>query len=284
MREKRTAVTQRTSTAASSGVEYLYHYQKYRADRLAELLRQNSIYLSDMKNFNDPWDCRPFFDTRLIDDPKEYRAHIKRFKRLYQKFNPTLSRKSRRAQTAGLISDRAFLKQCIANMHQIEEAIQDRYRIYCLTTEPTNLLMWSHYADNHTGICLEYRCQNVVFGEALKVSYFKEYPSFSLVDKNNDAALQLLLSKSKVWEYENEYRLIAQEEVAAASRETLLTLGSRLQLGSGMLKSIILGCLMQEAEKKAIVELVKSLNFPVRLRQTKRVKDKYQLVISNLEA
>src|ERR1039458_3080564 len=28
-------------------------------------------------------------------------------------------------------------------------------RIYCLTPDPCSTLMWSHYAENHRGICLE---------------------------------------------------------------------------------------------------------------------------------
>ncbi|MEI6835140.1 MAG: hypothetical protein WCL28_14235, partial [bacterium] len=49
------ATPQPIATAASNRVEYLYHYQKHDAERLAEQLRCNSIYLSDTKNFNDPW-------------------------------------------------------------------------------------------------------------------------------------------------------------------------------------------------------------------------------------
>lgn len=51
-----------------------------------------------------------------------------------------------------LRNDPAFLKRCIDQMIGIDADIQKRYRVYCLTTNPHNTLMWSHYADNHAGI------------------------------------------------------------------------------------------------------------------------------------
>lgn len=33
-------------------------------------------------------------------------------------------------------------------------------RICCLTRDPTSTLMWSHYAENHHGVCLEFGVDN----------------------------------------------------------------------------------------------------------------------------
>jgi Protein of unknown function (DUF2971) len=41
--------------------------------------------------------------------------------------------------------------------------------IYCLTPDPTSILMWSHYADHHRGICLEFDVANALFLKAWKV-------------------------------------------------------------------------------------------------------------------
>ena len=38
--------------------------------------------------------------------------------------------------------------------------------------------MWSHYARNHRGICLEFSVPNTKFRGAAQVRYQKEYPKF----------------------------------------------------------------------------------------------------------
>jgi hypothetical protein len=53
----------------------LYHYQDFDptnsvdCDRLADVLESNRIFCSDPRNFNDPWDCQPYFDLDALDDP-----------------------------------------------------------------------------------------------------------------------------------------------------------------------------------------------------------------------
>jgi hypothetical protein len=85
----------------------------------------------------------------------------------------------------------------------------ERWRIYCLTPHPDLTLMWSHYADNHRGICLEFSTENNdLFSNACKVSYRKEYPQWSL--HTMDEYLEVFLTKSDDWKYEEEYRIIAR--------------------------------------------------------------------------
>jgi hypothetical protein len=80
--------------------------------------------------------------------------------------------KTRHQQRAArLCNDRAFLERCIYQMSGIASEIQKRYRVYCLTTKPADTLMWSHYAENHTGICLEFGCANDVLRNARQVVY-----------------------------------------------------------------------------------------------------------------
>ena len=43
--------------------------------------------------------------------------------------------------------------------------------VTCFTEDCTNLLMWSHYAENHTGFCLEFDASNEFFSNVRKVDY-----------------------------------------------------------------------------------------------------------------
>jgi len=45
------------------------------------------------------------------------------------------------------------------DLHRLRDDLQgdiDRARILSLTEKPGNLLMWTHYASSHTGVCLEF--------------------------------------------------------------------------------------------------------------------------------
>lgn len=90
-------------------------------------------------------------------------------------------------------------------------------RIACFTSKGNNLPMWSHYANNHKGICLEYNSDEIrnVYqrNKLFPVSYVdilpdvtymmlnKTQPRFSLFD-------YIALHKFADWNYEDEWRLI----------------------------------------------------------------------------
>lgn len=78
----------------------------------------------------------------------------------------------------------------------------------------SNVLMWSHYANNHCGMCVEYhfsenfsKCQKGVL-RFRNVIYHpkKERVSLDINTINTDIGL---LTKHNAWKYENEVRLIA---------------------------------------------------------------------------
>ena len=83
------------------------------------------------------------------------------------------------------------------------------------------MLMWSHYAENHRGVCLGYRAieslkqlEDVMKTSGVhpwQVSYVDEVPIFHLRDLARDPArtsLAMLSTKARFWEYEREWRLL----------------------------------------------------------------------------
>jgi hypothetical protein len=271
-----------TRDAGMNRIRFLYNYQRFDAGRLERLLVTNSIYLSDTKRFNDPWDCRPCFDLTRLDDPAFYQRQVEYFERIDRKHNTHLSESEHQQRAARLRSDRAFLEHCIYQMSGIESEIQKRYRVYCLTTKPADTLMWSHYAENHTGICLEFGCANDVLSSALQVVYCETYPPLDLADDDRQTVLLPLITKAKAWEYEEEYRLIAQEEVEALNRESLITRNNLLLLPDGALTSIIVGCVAPEATREAVRDIVRRSGRNLDLKHAVRVPNHYSLTIEDM--
>ena len=81
-------------TAAELSIDKLFHYTSFiKPERLARVFTEKTIYCSNPKDFNDPWDCRPCFNKEALNDPKEYDRIVKWFKRCGSKNNSTLSEK-----------------------------------------------------------------------------------------------------------------------------------------------------------------------------------------------
>lgn len=103
-------------------------------------------------------------------------------------------------------------------------AFRDRAGVYSLSKSlsgiPDNELMWAHYADSHKGFCIEYDMEQLALSEELwfnvsgvdSVVYLPTLPEMSLNDIFGESDIPLLTkiygTKSKVWEYENEARLL----------------------------------------------------------------------------
>ena len=95
-----------------------------------------------------------------------------------------------------------------------------------------NQLMWSHYANSYNGICVEYdfNKMNEFIGFVYKVNYSSERPTIMLKDLgftslkkdeseniqqdevNISSILSYMLTKNKCWDYEEEWRIINQED------------------------------------------------------------------------
>jgi Protein of unknown function (DUF2971) len=266
-------------TAGMNGVPYLYNYQRFCADRLERILSTNSIHLSDTKNFNDPWDCRPYFDLEKLDDP----AFRERQIQFLANSDKTISAAERESRVTKLRNDRAFLEHCIGQVSSgIGDQIQQRYRVYCLTTKPANTLMWAHYANNHAGVCLEFRCDHAVLSGALQVVYCDKYPALDLADTNQDTTLLPLLVKAQAWAYEDEYRIVAQEEAAALNTESLITRKNFLQLPDNALAAIVVGCVSDRATRDGVAEIIKRSGRSIEMKEARRVPNHYSLKIETM--
>jgi len=142
--------------------------------------------------------------------------------------------------------------------------------------------MWSHYADNNKGICLEF--ENEGF---LDVSYSEERTSirirklmykilwnFHTKEKIEISKKELplfliaiapLLTKSKNWAYEKEVRCIFN-----SSNKQFISRNDQFFYMLKTLKSIILGCRTSEEEKAEILIFAKDNQIPI-----------YQMQLSN---
>ena len=169
---------------------------------LIESIVKNSLYVPSLEQLNDPFDCQINLENLLelsislaSEREKDFISNIRSNKIFIENFNNQIS-------SFGVYS---------VSIHE-EDILQET-------------LMWSHYADKHKGVCLEYHIpEHFCRSHLLSPGYIAA--SGAVIYEENDLAKRVtqlplrneefssglawiyLLSKNKSWKYEKEGRLI----------------------------------------------------------------------------
>jgi Protein of unknown function (DUF2971) len=232
----------------------LYHYKIFDRDHLESLVLRNVIKFKMPKLFNDPWDCRPYF--YFPDDPEGRKRNLDWVANAYRKQCPSMPDDQIKAKISELAASPQKVEQEFKKMNEnIYEGISKKYRVYCLSEVDDSLLMWSHYGDSHKGICMEFDASKTPFmpGEiAQKVQYADECPKLDVASNDYSA----LITKSKIWDYELEWRLIAEERSESSSKFTIKTEADYLKIPCDALLSITVGAKAEEETKAVVSEIV----------------------------
>ena len=233
----------------------LFRYRKFDEHWKKNIL-ERTIYLSKPKTFNDPYDTavRISYDTL-----KSYFVHKN------NNIN-NLKKKQIEQKIRKIIRDQDDI---------LSENFKENLRVACFSNVNDSILMWSHYADFHKGFCIEYDTRKgSIFSNALPVIYKKErYDAAKcLVEHTNKTSITPILYKAKVWDYENEWRIIATDKHLS---ETNYILDMK-----NYITGIYLGAKAKEYDKdnniNAIQEWGESNNIPI--YEMKLQNDEYKLI------
>lgn len=166
-------------------------------NRLFRLL-DGWIYFASPFHFNDPFEMSP-----IITGPK--------FSDLIQIVD--------RLDTESLLSQNAkkrihaSVSKSVLNdkSHALSENWIQAIGVLCLTENPKDILMWAHYASNHTGICVGFDTDVPPFSSARSIRYSDQREHVSIVGlsrEDEELIKKTLFTKSSHWKYENEWRAI----------------------------------------------------------------------------
>jgi len=217
-------------------IDYLYKYRPlFKGDNnnftfnehTLSLLTKGEIYFSSPREFNDPFDCWiPIFPSKITEEfVKNKMEEDPKFKEyLITDFNGDIP------SFVKYHNDPMIDYDLKTRIHR--ESLDDNL-VCCFSSEYNNLLMWSHYADSHRGICvsLKTRTQNKVnftdlISERGNVQIPIEFVNYSIDGKKempvpanmikNELIEKNSYLKAKEWEYEKEARaIITKEEVGS---------------------------------------------------------------------
>lgn len=213
---------------------------------LIESLCWDKIFYASPVTFNDPLDCQMFSienDSSIAQLRKIY-AQLKlprtlkdaekniRVKNVRNKIKPFLEEMAK----ATVIDDLNRMNYESTNpdyagtIEEIEIGIltasiyselREHYSkgVFCFSKSGNNMLMWSHYGDEHKGICIGYSndrkptpdIKPVIYGKHGVIKTSSLYNAFvkNYKDEQTTIENEILLKKNSAWKYEKEYRLIS---------------------------------------------------------------------------
>lgn len=239
---------------------FLYKYRSF-GENTNKIIKNASLYLSPIEKFNDP------FDSSLTYRQHYAKEEIRKYWKGFLKGKtPQLSLKEAMKLYG---KNESFIK--------IQNKIRDDARrdmgVLSLSKNCTNILMWSHYADNHKGLVFEFepKVQDSCLSKPMKMDYEVSYDVLSYVAKRGIREKQYikeLLTKFKDWEYEEEYRVIE------------LNFNGEKNFQKDELKSIIFGLKATQENIDAMMQLCQENGFShVKFKKAEAIHGKFELAI-----
>lgn len=194
---------------------HFYKYRSLKGDSLEytrKILFDNELWFPAPRTFNDPFDTWPTFS---FDSTADERAAL--YARQYRCSNPHWSEDKCLAQAAELANNPVIDPHTQEARDHMQKnhthKVRDKIGVLCLCKDPDNILMWSHYADEHRGVCLKFDGYYPFFAQAQKVEYPPQRravnPFRDLPDEQMAASV---LHKYDGWVYESEWRIVDYQD------------------------------------------------------------------------
>ena len=254
---------------------YLYKFRSFREKDHIRMLTDNELSFPSPDKFNDPFDCRipiryhDFIKNEFIrywtpifrkDFPEARDYEIRKMvKKFYNQFRSPDGKKTLAESQ----------EETIKIMRSKDIGI------FSLTSNLNSILSWSHYADKHRGFCVGFHTLNLkAFLEKCgplldlrSVNYTEEYPLINAYKTSDEEKTnKIVWTKSKDWEYENEYRIL-----------WLNGANKLLRIRDGVIRRVVLGCQVNPTDKTELITTLRSRADRISLFQAEPKEDSFGL-------
>jgi DUF2971 family protein len=282
------------------GPQRLYKYcshGKHFIHALESARDRNEVWYSALDKVNDPFEGNPSIKRKNIREIREWNKRFYSYPEYKAKtitgvsvaefaIQNNIDRKLARKLTSNTVENANFQKNFFAT--QITN-YRKQQSVACFTSDPASILMWTHYANSHQGICMVWSLDGEFpSGEEeafFPVSYLEERTEISEIDilnlicwarfKDSRVADEesarktvktLAFEKALPWSYEEEYRFSDFIENGGGYRK----------IPQYKLDSILLGVDCREATKEAVSQILGDA-FPI--KRVKLSETKYELIL-----
>lgn len=253
-------------SARDVGIQRLYKFRGLTIrDRIEPIFRNQTLYWPGISELNDPFESRP----QIV--PPQMRNELEKRKVEWQAF--ALLRRNgmdrdEAKRRAKISTSPGFLQAKAAEMTLELPAALDKYRVFSLAGNCESILLWSHYAEAHTGICLGFSTDNQEFGDAIEVIYAKNLPTLEFLGRGNETNLiAMALTKSDEWKYEHEFRMLSQEPTLHGLP---IVNDHKYNFCPEHLVEVVMGCNIKPVDEDFVREMVALSPTPIKIRKAIR--------------
>lgn len=257
----------------------LYKYRSFDVYSL-RLLSKAESYYANPRSFNDPLDCNP---TIQVDTD---RASIKRlcFRMLAVAHGKEEARKEMKNHRymsteygdykANPKVEKYYMQRLGSEIKRLVDAEMSSRGVFSLAARWDCPLMWSHYADEHRGLCIEYDMHENVCSHIKPVDY-RRPRSIKITElmqwklhKSAEAEQKILdtyfFAKSPQWRHEREWRDIhpLNGVISAPFR----------------ISGVYFGLRCDAAVRTSIVKLFANSNLPIAFYDLYPLEDSFRLM------
>ncbi len=199
----------------------IYKYRKLSKNKNTQnLIINGELYFPSPKKLNDPFDSLISINVFELSD-LEIDIYLKKIQNYLivkwghpELINSILSSyKNDKYKLQGLIDD------------YNDDVVNQKIGVYSTSTNWDNLLMWSHYGDNHAGVVVSLNEKMILKNHPYLIAGLVQYPEDNKPPiilpsmKDEQAMYNRFFYKAKDWKYENEFRLINDLQPPEFSRK-----------------------------------------------------------------
>lgn len=215
-------------------------------------LKEAYLWLSSPTTFNDPFDTWTEFVS----------------------FNPSAQQINEMGERASLQFQREQFDNFVTSRpDQFRQAFYQALRgtvetrgVCCFSKNNESILMWSHYADRHRGLCLGFdpNESRLDLMPAFDVRYTLDFQPVNYFSMSREALIFMHITKSVEWQYEKEVRILRDRV-------------GRMPFKREALREVIFGCRIDQSAKDDIIDIVENNYKGVVFKQAKMIPGKFGL-------
>ena len=228
----------------SKAPKHLYKYCGFNVNTL-RLLSEAEVYYASPSSFNDPLDSNPTIqiDVDRSDLEKVLYAMLVSSAGKDEALKQIDNHRYMSTEYGDYKSDPEtndyYMRRLARHVNALLHAEFGKRGVFSLAAMWDNPLMWSHYADEHRGLCVEFDLVDTAF-ENLRAVDYRRPRSIKVSDilewkvRRSKAAHSLIeetffVAKAPQWRYEREWRDVATEAGArpAPARVSAIHFGLR---------------------------------------------------------
>jgi hypothetical protein len=184
--------------------ERLWKYREW-GEHARRMIIEGELYFATIKQLNDPFEFR--WRERMPSTPAEIDLYCRE---LCAQVFPKDSVRQRKVRFMRLKRELTGAAS-ISNGRPMPTVARFDHGVCCFSQIEDDILMWSHYAQQHSGVCIGVRTDRIKGKVFRAVQYSDVVPlldAWEYIRGSADAFVKLGLTKATHWNYEKEWRTV----------------------------------------------------------------------------